>query len=302
VILLGKLLDANADVAKHDNSLMFHAACYNLRGELGIAVLTLFLRKNSEGIKCVYKGWLPIHAGANSSLDMIKFLIRVYPESLTMVITSENIVWEGYTFLHLVGKAFNEAFNVTDGNAIVEYLCNLCPALIHMKTSQGKTPLHCALLLQGEVNVEAVRILCNTDALVVKGKCTSTNTALSTSQQLPLHMLIDYKPLMKEVSDEGDCFRLFLQLYPASAGVKDGHSRSPYDLAVSKGLRVYFIRSLLNADPTIDPVRRHNLNYAARREGLFLAFRALCTSFEPTIWAKLRHEKRDLLKRVISYL
>jgi ankyrin repeat protein len=293
VILLGELLDANADVAKYSNSNIFHCACNSLRGELGIAVLTLFLSKNSEGIKSVEKGWLPIHdAAANSSLDMIKFLLRVYPESLTTVMTNES------TVLHM---ALRNKSNVTDRNAIVEYLCNLCPALIHMKTSQGHTPLHRALLLQGELNIEAVRVLCNTDALVVRDKCTPADTTSSLSLQLPLHLLI-YKPLMKEVSDDGDCFRLFLQLYPASAGVKDGHSRSPYDLAVSKGLRVYFIRSLLNADPTIDPVRRHNLNYAARREGLFLAFRALCNSVEPTIWAKLRHEKRELLKRVISYL
>jgi ankyrin repeat protein len=299
VILLGKLLDANADVAKYCDSNMFHVACDSLRGELGIAVLTLFHSKNREGIKCIDTGLLPIHyAVLYSSLDVIKFLLNAYPESLTMVVGQGNSN-AGYTLLHL---AMENMSDVTDGNAMVEYLCNLCPALIHMKNSKGSTPLHRALFLEGELNTEAVTVLCNTDATVVKDKCTPTAVTLSTSQQLPLHLLIEYKPPMKEVSDEGDCFRLFLQLYPASAGVKDGHSRSPYDLVVSTGLSVYFSRLLLNSDPTIDPVRRHNLNYAARREGLFLAFRALCSTVEPTIWAKLRHEKRDLLKRVISYL
>jgi hypothetical protein len=105
-----------------------------------------------------------------------------------------------------------------------------------------------------------------------------------------------------EVSIEGDCFRLFLRLYPASAGIKDGRLKTPYDWAVDDGLSVYFLRLLLNADPSIDPVQRHNLNYAARREGMFLAFRALFNTVEPTIWAKLRHEDRDLLRRVIIYL
>jgi hypothetical protein len=122
------------------------------------------------------------------------------------------------------------------------------------------------------------------------------------SQQLPLHFFIQWKPPRTEVLNKGDCFRSLLQLYSASAGVKDGHLKTPYDFAVSKGLSVYFIRLLLNADPTIDPVQRHNLNYAARREGMFLAFRALCSSVKPTVWAKLRHEHRDLLQRVISYL
>jgi hypothetical protein len=299
VILLGKLLDANADVANYDNSYIFPGACISFRGELGIAALTLFLRKNSEGIKSVEQEYLPIHyAALHSSLDVIKFLLNAYPESLTMVVGQGNSN-AGSTLLHL---AMENESDVTDGNAMVEYLCNLCPALIHMKCSQGCTPLHDALLLLGELNIGAVRVLCVTDATVVKDKCTPTDTTSSLSQQLPLHLLIEYNSPILEVSNEGDCFRLFLQLYPASAGVKDGRSRIPYDLAVSTGLSVYFIRLLLNADPSIDPVRRRNLNYAARREGLFLAFRALCSSVEPTIWAKLRHEKRDLLKRVISYL
>jgi hypothetical protein len=151
--------------------------------------------------------------------------------------------------------------------------------------------------------MEVVKILCNTDESVVRDKCTPTAVTLSYSQQLPLHLLIAYKPPRKEVSDEGNCFRLFLKLYPASAGVKGGHLKTPYNLAISKGLSVYFIRLLLNANPSVDPVKRHDLNYAARREGLFLAFRALSSTVEPTIWAKLRHEhNRDLLKRVISYL
>jgi hypothetical protein len=107
---------------------------------------------------------------------------------------------------------------------------------------------------------------------------------------------------MMEVSDEGDCFRLLLRLYPAAAGIKDGRLASPYNLAVRNNLSVYFLRLLLNADPTIDPVARSNLNYVARREGMFLAFSALSTTLEPTVWAKLRDEYKDLLRHVISYL
>jgi hypothetical protein len=107
---------------------------------------------------------------------------------------------------------------------------------------------------------------------------------------------------MGMLSDNGDCFRLLLNLYPASAGIKDGHSQSPYELAVIEKMDVYFIRLLLNADRTIDPIERGNLNYAARKGGMFLAFRALSTNLEPIIWSKIRYEDKDLLARVMSYL
>jgi ankyrin repeat protein len=301
LILLGKLIDANIDVANYDDCSIFHEACTYLRGELGIAVLSLFHRKNNEGTKSLDDlGYLPIHyAAENSSLGVIKFLLKIYPESLTMVTSDEEESFRGLNLLH---QACENKSNIADAKAIVEYLCKLCPALVHMKSSQGFTPLHLVLGIPGKLNVEAVKILCNADESVVRDKCTPAVITSSWSQQLPLHLLIAWNPPRMEVSNEGDCFRLFLQLYHASAGVKDGHLKTPYDLAVSKGLGVYFMRLLLNDDYTIDPVQRRNLNYAARREGLFLAFRALGSFVEPTIWAKLRHEHRDLLKRVISYL
>jgi hypothetical protein len=107
---------------------------------------------------------------------------------------------------------------------------------------------------------------------------------------------------MSDLSDEGDCLRLFLRIYPASAGIKDGVGSTPYILAKQQNLSTYFMRLLLAADPTIDPVERHNLNYSARRDGMFLAFKALSVDIEPTIWSKIRYEGRDLLARVIAYL
>jgi hypothetical protein len=107
---------------------------------------------------------------------------------------------------------------------------------------------------------------------------------------------------MSEVSDRGDCFRLLLRLYPAAAGITDDYPESSYSIAVSEMLPVYFIRMLLCADPTIDPERRHDLNFAARRQGMFLAFRALSSDIEPIIWAKMRLKGRDLLQHVISFL
>jgi hypothetical protein len=196
----------------------------------------------------------------------------------------------------------NDSKNVVDDNAIVEYICNTCPSQIHMKNDEGDTPLNYALRTESNLRTDTVKVLCNTDESVVRVKCSPSDIGNSLSQQLPLHLLIEYRSPRSEISDEGDCLRLFLRLYPASAGIKDGHLKTPYDLAVSKGLSTYFIRMLLAADPTIDPVKRRNLSYTARREGMFLAFTALSSTIGPIVWAKLRHEVKNLLKRVISYL
>jgi hypothetical protein len=83
--------------------------------------------------------------------------------------------------------------------------------------------------------------------------------------------------------------------------MKDGHLGSPYGIAISNDLSAYFLRLLLAADPTIDPVRRYDLNFAARRQGMFLAFRALSSNAEPSVWSKMLL-RVDLLQHVISYL
>jgi hypothetical protein len=123
-ILLGKLIDANADVVNHLNCSIFNWACIYLRGELGIAVLSLFLRKNNEGIKSLDdRGYLPIHyAVENSSLDVIKFLLKIYPESLTMLISGEVDSFQGCNLLH---QACLNNSNIADAKATVEYLCKL---------------------------------------------------------------------------------------------------------------------------------------------------------------------------------
>lgn len=76
---------------------------------------------------------------------------------------------------------------------------------------------------------------------------------------------------------------------------------NPYDSKMLK-LGVYFRRLLLAADPTIDPRARRDLNYEARRDGMFLAFATLSVDRGPTIWSKLRHKGNDLLARVLAYL
>jgi hypothetical protein len=295
LILLGTLLDANPAVAEYDDSNIFHNACTYLRGELCISVLSLFLLKNGIGIKAFNYGNLPIHyAAANSCLEVVKFLHKIYPESISIL---------GFYEKSLLHEAtYDNTSDIADVIGKVQYLCDQCPAMIHLKNSQGITALHNLLTSDARLSFECVRTLCDIDATVVKDKCTPSNISSPPSGMLPLHLLIERHSPIAEVSDEGDCLRLLLSLYPAAAGIEDDHLPSPYDMAVLKNLSAYFLRLLLAADPTIDPVRRHDLNFAARRQGMFLAFRAISSDLEATIWSKLRLKGRDLLRHVISYL
>jgi ankyrin repeat protein len=147
----------------------------SFRGELGIAVLTLFHSKNSEGIRAYHKGRLPVHiAASHSSLDMLKFLVRAYPESLTMVVGRQKIKYEGCTLLHL--PLLDSDSYVAEATAKIEYILHLCPALIHVKDIRGHTALHYSLVFGGKLNIKSIKALCSTDESVVRDKCTPTNT------------------------------------------------------------------------------------------------------------------------------
>jgi ankyrin repeat protein len=298
LLLFETLLHANSAVTKYDDSWIFHLACIHLRGELGVSVLSLLLTKDGTGVKAIDEdGYLPIHVAAEySCVDVVKFLHKAWPESISMLAGNDN------SLLHLA--VMNDTSDIADVIAKVRYICDQCPALLHLKNSDGNTPLFYILKNVGRFNFECVKILCRVDPTVARDRCTPPTTLnwYGHSGRLPLHILIDCHSPNLEVSVEGDCFRLLLRLYPAAAGIEDGLSRSPYDLAVGCGLSPYFKRLLLAADPTIDPVRRHNINFAARRQGMFLAFRALSSDKKPTIWTKMRLKGRDLLEHVISYL
>jgi hypothetical protein len=295
LLLLGTLLHANSAVSKYKDSCIFHSACLNLRGELGVSVLTLFLTKNSTGVKTILGGYLPIHYAASlSCLDVVKFLHKAWPESISMLNGSDC------SLLHRA--LIDDTSVIADVIAKVRYICDQCPALLHLKGSSGFTPLHTILTNSRRFDFKCVKILCKVDPTVARNKCTPSDISDRNSGQLPLHSLIYYQSPLSEVSDEGDRFRLLLHLYPAAAGIKDGHSRSSCDLARARNLSVYFMRLLLAADLTINPVRRHDLNFAARRQGMFLAFRALSSDKKPTIWSKMHLKGRDLVQHVISYL
>lgn len=65
---------------------------------------------------------------------------------------------------------------------------------------------------------------------------------------------------------------------------------------------LYMLHIILHADPDIHPSRLLRLNCTYKREAMFLAYRAIVTSTELTIFTKLRIEDKHLLQHVISFL
>jgi hypothetical protein len=154
------------------------------------------------------------------------------------------------------------------------------------------------------MNLKTIMIMCEVEKTIVKQIYHDNDDAdhHEVSGNLPLHFLLKYSFFPSNISVEADCFRYLLNLYPDAAGIKDDQDGSPYDWAILNHINVYFIRLLLNADRTIDLDRRGNLNYAARRDAMFLSFRTLSSNHEPSIWIKLRFKKLDLFKNIFSYI
>jgi ankyrin repeat protein len=295
--LIESLLEADNDTS-YGNTI-FRSACSLLDGELCIAVLSLLITKYNEGAELRVrdvKGHLPVHTAAmRSKLDVVKYLLQADPESANDLITS--------THLNLLHCALASLGDTATKIAKIQYLCDQYPELLHMRSRQGFTPLH-SQIMSGRIfnSFYAIKIMCQADETILRDKCTGT-TGDELDGMLPLHLLLRYFMVEETgVSIISDIFRFVLHHYPAAVGVKDGEERNVYDLATEYRVDDYFIRLLLDADRSVEPERRLDLNYKARKEALFLSYRALSTDREPIIWVKLRNESRDLLRHTISYL
>jgi hypothetical protein len=317
--LIESLLQANTTIMNHEvgyeNYKIFHWACEHLEGELGVSVLSLLSTKCDNEVatwllpsdpNIASSVTLPIHYAANnSSLNVLKLLLELCPESIY-----QTDPCGGGNLLHDV--VCENRQDRAPVNAKVQYLCDHYPNLLNMSDKNDHNPLnrilsfnfhHIAARKLGiQLDLQTIKIMCETDKTIVTKQCL---TGSYNKGWLPIHHLvsnpgIDF--LTSNMSVEADCFRYLLHLYPASAGIKNDRGHSTYDLAVKIGRNDYLLRLLLNSDLTIDPKRRHDLNSAARKDAMFLAFRALTSNPEPSIWIKLRCESGDLLKHTICYL
>jgi hypothetical protein len=137
-----------------------------------------------------------------------------------------------------------------------------------------------------------------------------TDATFDINGYLPLHLFVRVWYLTDAsvaTSDAADMLRWLLRLYPEAAGIEGGvgaeYKSTPYQLAVDKNLPDYYLRLLLRAAPTLNPAELHRLNYAERRMGMFLAFKATTAKLQkPFLLARLRGVNKDLVQRVVSFL
>ena len=302
------LLKANPEAAKYHDSdglnLLHSAACQGtMHFQLCIDVIQQILAIHKEAVREVDSlGWLPVHTAArNSTVEVMEFLLGLHLESVSMVTTvgSNNL-------LHLATADEESTTSVME--AKVRFLCSRYPAMMLQRSGSGHTPLHAAIVCK---ITPAGLILCEAGGQeqVKTTVAHPTNANNGSNGWLPLHCLIDRQadPLRDSLlSKEADCFRMLLHLYPEAAGIEGGvgaaNKKTPYQLAVNKNLPPYYLRLLLRAAPDLNPAELHRLNYAERRMAMFLAFGARARATEPPLLARLRFEKMDLVKHVISFL
>jgi hypothetical protein len=236
---------------------------------------------------------LPVFSAARfSTLNVVELLIGLYPESVSE--TEGN----GNNLLHSVPKDVRK--DESPINAKEQYICDHYPRFLQMSSDDNYFPLNDYLRREEQLDLKTISTMCEVDRTIITQICQLPG---EDQGRLSLHLLLNYYDLISKASIEVDCFRYLLKLYPDTASIKDGKNESSYDIAAKSerncypGTYTYFIQLLLNADPTSEPQRWRDLNYAARREAMVLAFRALSSNHN----FNLRSESRDLLTHAISY-
>ena len=288
------------------NRLMQSVICSSqLPPSLCIAVIQRILAIRPDVVKEVFNGRLPIHnATKHCALEVMEFLLELYPESAMVVTVDELWPDKGSdNLLHLALDTYNHTTKVT-------YLCSRYPEMIHQRNGSGKTPLH--LSLGGyNASISTANILCD-----IGGQEVVKAPIIHPTKQcgwLPLHLMIKKinnawcHDLSSPLSKGADVFRMLLRWYPEAAGIaagSPGDLKTPYQLAdePSQTIDPYFLRPLLRAAPDLNPSELHRLNYAERRMAMFLAFRAAASDPTPLLLARLRFANKDLVKRVVSFL
>ena len=305
------LLKVNPEAAQHhfDSSQqnLLHlviSACDH--SELCIDIMKRILGLRPEAVREVNNdGELPIHiAAAYGSLEVMEFLLVLYPESATIVTVgkSENL-------LHLVVNIFWEDTDFQEAKA--RYLCSRYPELIRQRTKDGETPLHKAIyrVYGKSCKVSISKIICDFGGgqeLVRMPIVHPTATSHLRNGWLPLHCFVSSTrcaEISSPLSEKAGFFRLLLRWYPEAAGIEAGIARmkkTPYQLAVDRNFNQYYLRLLLRAAPDLNPAKLRRMNFAERRMAMFLAFRAI--TIEPLLLARLRFENKDLVKHVVSFL
>ena len=210
------LLKADPEAAKHrsvegENLLHMAALQEKLPQQICIDVMQRILAIHKDAVRGVTsRGWLPIHYAARySALEVMEFLLGLYPESALAVTTDVS--------LKVLRLAVSDKENTPSVmEAKVRFLCSQYPAMLLQRDSRGNTPLIITIIGR---NVSATHILCKAGGqeVVRMSLANPTDAEDVWNGRLPLHHLVKffdgalrYSPL----STEADMFRTLLHCTP----------------------------------------------------------------------------------------
>jgi ankyrin repeat protein len=301
-----RLLEINSAAVQHKGKRdcnLAHQACIYSRQTAAtdcIEVLKLVLARHKDALKeAADDGKLPAHHAAECGpIEVLVFVLGEFPEAAAVDNYSQNL-------LHLAVNCWPDEHRA----AKVRLLCARYPAMMLQRDASGYTPLHRSCLTGGDM--ASTRLLCEAGGREVASAAIlhPTNAQHIGNGGLPLHILIDQHPSTLKttpLSEAADAFRLLLRLYPEAAGIEGGlgaNTKTPYRLAVEKGLPAYYRRLLLRAAPQLDPAGLRRLNWAERRMAMFVAFAAVAKqATAPPLLTRLRVTDKQLVKHVVSFL
>lgn len=261
--------------------LPLHAACLtkDIPRSVENVELLLDIYPEAASVPCVY-GHIPAHLAAESSTpEVLSKVLAAYPQGIHCVCTEDN----GNTPLFKAVAANNED--------TIRYICSHYPEAVSVRNSSGLTALHYAA--EGD-NLAILKVLLEVypDAI----------TVADVDGRLPLHVFVQMHTteILHESSPEADCLRLLLKANPTAVSVVDHVGDTPLSCVTPENL--YLRRLLLLAQPSLAPVLAQQLNYNARRLGLFLASAAINADGIPNIFSRLRSTDVHLLRLALSYL
>jgi hypothetical protein len=283
-------------VRNNDGGLPIHIACVNRdpRSEEDCEVIHALLSVFKEGATVADdNGLLPAHLAAeNATTDVMEALLAAYPDAVSV-----NVERHGLP-IHLA------AVRTDDGSSMVNLLHSRYPKGA-MNDDNGWLPLHSASVFASFATLRAVYAI-YPKAVEVPNK----------NGDLPLHLLLDNarRSLNNTTSDDVRTLQFLLKQYPAAVGIYNAAKERPYDICYRRGWNSHIRRLLLRAYPECNPAELRELNYAARREALFLAFSAIprlqplftCAAVSNVFVWKLRElvvcRDLSLFKNIVSFL
>ena len=215
----------------------------------------LALHADAVRERCTVSGCFPVHIVARqSSMEVMEFLLGMYPESATAsIFGNPNIL------IYLI-RAAHPTLVVVDLEAKLRFLCSRFSELVHQQDDRGYTALVWEFSGGKRFRLPVVKILCEVggrdlvsapynpplpvDEEDDQGDDDDDNDDVNLLRGwLPLHMFISANnPQLRSClpfSDEANCLRTLLHWYPEAVGTEAGVAdfrKTPYQLAVVQSL------------------------------------------------------------------